>query len=217
MKYKAVIFDLDGTLLDSLTDLADACNIAIGRFGVEPIALDRYRYLVGQGVTYLVEHALGPAKREHLEEAIALHRETYAQCMYDNTRPYDGVGALLDGLHKQDVRTAILSNKPQDATEQVVGRLLSDWPFAAVWGHRAGFEPKPDPASAAALIQELGVTPGEVVYVGDTKVDMLTGKAAGFFTIGVTWGFRDRKELVENGADVIVDHPPQLLEQIEAA
>ena len=213
MPYAAAVFDLDGTLADTLDDLANACNRAIAAFGVPAIERDRYRYLVGQGVDYLVEHALatgGADKQQHAREAAQLHIDGYRQHMYDHSGPYPGVPEMLDALTAAGVKLAVLSNKPQRATAEMVGHMFKRWRFDAVWGYREPYAPKPDPASARALIDHLGLTPAQTVYTGDTKVDMLTGKAAGFFTVGVTWGFRDEAELRDHGADRIVHHPAQL-------
>lgn len=211
----AVVFDLDGTLLDTLDDLADCCNYAIAQFGVEPIDKQRYRQLIGQGVHYLCEHALGPDKAHHTEAAIKLHMSRYKQHMYDQSGPYPGVMAMLETLQQRDVKLGILSNKPDASTNEMVQHLFSDFQFDAIWGHREGYPPKPDATSAKALIASIDVTSDRVIYVGDTKVDMLTGKAAGFTTVGVTWGFRDEAELRENGANHIIHHPSELIALVE--
>ena len=214
MPYAAVVFDLDGTLADTLDDLVAACNNAIGHFGLPPIERERYRYLVGQGVGYLVEHALatgGPGYAQHIDEATRLHVEGYREHMYDRSGPYPGVPEMLDALTAAQVKLAVLSNKPQQATGEMVGHMFRNWKFDTIWGHRDGYDVKPDPASARALIAELDLAPEQVVYVGDTQVDMHTGKAAGFLTVGVTWGFRDEAELRDNGADHIIHEPSQLV------
>lgn len=213
----AVIFDLDGTLLDTLADLADCCNYAIAQFGVEPIDQERYRHLIGQGVHYLCENALGPEKAQHTEEAVQLHMERYKEHKYDQSGPYPGIVEMLQALSRMKIKLGVLSNKPDAATNEMVQHLFGAFAFDAVWGHRDGFEPKPDPASALALIESLDVAAERVVYVGDTKADMLTGKAAGFITVGVTWGFRDEAELRENGADHIIHEPGALIGLVQDA
>lgn len=215
--FDAVIFDLDGTLLDTLADLADCCNHAIAQFGVEPIGYERYRYLIGQGVRYLCEHALGPGKAQHTDEAVRLHIERYKDHKYDQSAPYPGIVAMLRELSAMRVKLGILSNKPDAATNEMVAHLLGEFQFDAVWGHRTGYQPKPDPASARALIESLGVSADRVIYVGDTRADMLTGKAAGFTTVGVTWGFRDEAELRQNGADHIIHEPGALISLVQHA
>ena len=207
---RAVIFDLDGTLANTLDDLVASCNHAIAKFGVAPIHRDRYRYLIGQGVHYLLQHALGPTNAQHVEEGVQRHIAYYKQHMYDQSGPYDGVADMLDRLTKAQIKLAILSNKPQAATAEMASHLFGRWDFAEIWGHRENYKPKPDPASLQAVMQALQVTADQVAYVGDTKVDMLTGKAGGCFTVGVTWGFRDEQELRDHGADAIIHHPSEL-------
>lgn len=206
------MFDLDGTLIDALWDIADSANRVLSHYSLPTISLDRYRYLVGHGAEHLIRQALGPDHQDKLPEALQLYRTYYLKHMYDHTRPYEGIPELLDALQARGVRLAVLSNKPHNATVQIVGRLLERWRFDQVYGQREGVPIKPDPAAAIQIAQTLAIPPDQWLYVGDTRVDMLTGKAAGMFTVGVTWGFRPEAELRESHADAIIHQPLQLLE-----
>lgn len=210
-RFDAVIFDLDGTLLDSVADIADAGNHAMAAVGRPTFPVDRYNTLAGQGLPFLIEHALGPDHQHLFDPAIAAHRAYYAKHSGTHTRPFPGIADMLDNLTQHGLKLAVLSNKPHNHTGPDVHHHFGTKRFAQVYGHRDGYKPKPDPASAMELTGALGTTPDRVAYVGDTAADMQTGKAAGFFTIGVTWGFRDREELQAHGADAIIDSPDALL------
>ncbi len=215
MAYDAAIFDLDGTLADTLADIAAAGNHAMRQLGRPEIETPRYRYLAGQGVVALIEDALGDtATPERVEEGVRLFRAYYADHWRDQTGPYPGVPAMLDALHDRGIKLAVLSNKPHAATVQVVAEVFADWSFASVVGHRPEARLKPHPGSGLALAREIGVEPDRCMYVGDTAVDMQTGRGAGFFTVGVTWGFRDEPELREHGAHAIIHHPDDLLQHV---
>lgn len=211
MRYDAALFDLDGTLLDTLNDLCSAGNHALAQVRRPGYALDDYRTLVGQGVRNLMIDALGPDHQHLLDPAIGHFHAYYADHRFDTTAPYAGVEAMLAGLDQAGVKLGVLSNKPHDATVDVIGRYFGSLPWAAVRGHKPGTAPKPVPTSAREVVAEMGIEPARCVYVGDTKVDMLTGKAAGMFTVGVSWGFRSVEELNANGADAIIDEPGALL------
>lgn len=209
--FRAVMFDLDGTLADTLVDLATAANHALGTVGRPPHPTDAYRRFVGQGVESLFRAALGtddPALTGPCVERFTAH---LAEHQYDHSGPYPGVPELLDALAERGLTLAVMSNKPEARTVEMVGVLFGRWPWAAVRGHRDGYPVKPEPAAALEIADQLGVPPAEWVYVGDTRVDMLTGRAAGFYTVGVTWGFRDEAELRDSGADAIIHAPDGLL------
>jgi len=210
-RYDAIMFDLDGTLADTLADIAAAANHALGRLGRPTIATPRYRYLAGQGLRYLMTEALGPHHNDLVEAGIAHFRAHYAEHDTDHTRPYAGVPELLDELASRGLVMAVLSNKPHDATERLVRRVFDRWRFDAVVGHRPGAALKPDPASALAIAAKLVVPPPRWLYVGDTKVDMQTASAAGMFAVGVLWGFRGEDELRASGAKAIVRTPGEIL------
>ena len=215
MPAQAVLFDLDGTLLDTLADIAAAANAALVAEGMPAHPDAAYRRFIGDGVAMLLRRAL-PSDREHddarVDRCVRLFHETYAASWNVSTRPYDGIPALLDGLAARGLPLAILSNKPDEFTRLCAGAQLGRWSWAAVVGQREGVPRKPDPTSALAIAEGLGLAPADVVYVGDSGVDMRTATAAGMRPVGVSWGFRSVEELRETGATAIIDHPGQLLD-----
>jgi phosphoglycolate phosphatase len=210
------MFDLDGTLADTLQAIADAANHALGQVGRPTHPVDAYRYLAGQGLDWLMQHALGPDHRHLIEPAMALHQAYYHQHADQTTRAYDGVPAMAAALVQRGLVLAVLSNKPHDAVPPCVRHILPDTPFAVMQGVEQDGPLKPDPAGALAIADRLGIEPPRWIYVGDTRVDMLTGNAAGMYTVGVTWGFRDEAELRDSGAQAIIHHPAELLSLIDA-
>ncbi|MFU8856440.1 MAG: HAD family hydrolase [Deferrisomatales bacterium] len=210
---RAVLFDLDGTLLDSLEDLADAMNQVLGDLGMPRHPLDAYRYFVGEGMEVLVRRALPDAGWDDRTFASALSalRVEYDRRCTRKTRPYPGIPELLDALAERGLPFGILSNKPHDATVAVTKLLLPRWRFAAVLGARADVPKKPDPAGALEVADILGLTPREVLYLGDTPTDMRTARSAGMQAVGVLWGFRPAQELREGGASILVERPRDVL------
>ena len=216
MRFDAILFDLDGTLADTLDDIAASMNWALERHALDPHPPDSYRRLVGEGVGRLVERAL-PAGRQDLHAAVLEDlRAHYTEHMLDRTVPYPGIPELLDELAGRSLPMAILSNKPELATRWMVDRLFSEWPFAFVTGERPGLPHKPDPRGAAEIARGLGVAPSHVLYLGDTSTDMETAVAAGMFGVGALWGFRDRAELVAHGASAVVEHPRDVVPLLES-
>lgn len=215
MRFDAILFDLDGTLADTLDDIAASVNWALARNDVAPHPPDAYRTLVGEGVSRLVERAL-PAERQHLHAAVLEDLRThYTDHMLDRTRPYAGIPELLDALAARGLPMAVLSNKPELATRWMVDRLFARWPFAAVTGERSGVPHKPDPAAAIGIARDLSVDPARVLYLGDTSTDMETAVGAGMFGVGALWGFRDRAELEAHGASAVVAHPREVLPLVD--
>lgn len=212
----AVIFDLDGTLLDTLDDLADSMNAVLADGGWPSHPARAYRYFVGDGMPTLVRRALPIGHRDGATAAAALEamRLEYGRRWDGRTRIYDGVSEMLDALLERGAQLAVLSNKPDDFTRLTVERLLARWTFAAVQGLRADVPRKPDPAGVRQMAAAMGWEPGHCLYVGDSSTDMVTARRAGMFAVGVTWGFRDREELVASGAEAVVDLPAQVLEQL---
>jgi len=214
MPYRAVIFDLDGTLLDTIEDLCDAMNAALARLGHPPRTTGECKGLVGDGLETFVRRALPPPWGEDEGECRRLRDAMsgeYAARSALKTRPYDGIPELLDALAARGLPFAILSNKPHDSTLSVVGHFLSRWRFAVVFGARAAVPVKPDPAGALEIAARLGLPPAGIAYVGDTNTDMRTATAAGMFPVGVLWGFRTADELSENGAQALIREPLELL------
>jgi phosphoglycolate phosphatase len=213
MKHVAVMFDLDGTLADTLADIAAAGNHMLSELDRPTRSLSAFRYLAGQGIRYLVEHALEKDHDEAIvQRGIDLVRSYYAKQGHTHVQPYPGIASLLDELASRGITLAVLTNKPQAPAQVLMETLYARWSFAAVCGAQEGLALKPDPAGAKQISRELAIPPEHWLYVGDTKVDMLTGKAAGLFTVGVTWGFRDEQELRDNGSDAIVHEPMAILD-----
>ena len=211
---KAVIFDLDGTLLDTLEDIADSMNAVLSRRGLPLNTTEDYKYFVGDGAANLVRRAAkGAESAGHtFAEIEDEYRAEYSARQIDKTAPYPGIPELLSSLAGHGVKMAVFSNKPHDSTVEVVARLLPDVYFCAVIGQRPGYPIKPDPGGVREILGILGLRRGDVLYVGDTGTDMQTAKAAGLKAAGVLWGFRGEAELIENGADMVAKHPLELLD-----
>ncbi len=210
---QAVIFDLDGTLADTLSSIAFFANRALTQCGYEQIPLEEYRYLVGNGAKRLVHGMLarvGDDTPEAFDKVSPLYNDGYDADSLYLTKPYDGILTLLHALKQRGVKIGVLSNKPDRTTQKIVKALFGDV-VDACRGQQDGTPRKPDPAGVFLLLDELSVSPDDCLYVGDTKTDMQTGKAAGIFTVGVTWGFRDREELEEHHADAIISSPEELI------
>jgi phosphoglycolate phosphatase len=214
MDCKAVVFDLDGTLLDTIDDLADSMNAVLAARGLPVHPVESYKTFVGDGVVALVRRALpgGYVDANDLDTIVGEMRESYTQRWDNKSRPYDGVEAMLTELARRGVKLAVLSNKPHDFTQLCVERLLAGQRFDVVLGVSDAIPPKPQTLGAEHICKQLSVTPQQCVYLGDTNTDMKTGTAAGMFTVGCTWGFRSAEELRKNGADALVDHPSQILD-----
>ena len=208
----AALFDLDGTLIDSLADLAGSMNEALGEMGLPTHDLEAYRYFIGDGVASLIDRALPAGRRDPqtVGRVAELYRAAYGRNWHQQTRPYAGIVELLAALAADGVPLAVLSNKPQAFTEWCVQHFFPDHTFTHVFGQREGVPHKPDPAGALEIAQELQLAPASVGFIGDTATDMRTAVAAGMFALGVSWGFRPVQELVENGAREIVGHPEEL-------
>ena len=211
MKYKAVVFDMDGTLLDTLEDLADAMNRVLEARGLPVHPVDAYRFFVGSGARNLVLRTL-PADRQDLAAAcLQDFLKEYEANWKVKTRLYVGVAELLDALTSRGIPMAVLTNKPQEFAELCMKAFLSAWDFALTLGQMPGVPVKPDPAGPRQVIRHLGVAPEEILYLGDTDVDMRTAVGAGMYPVGVTWGFRPAGELIAAGAATLIAHPLELL------
>ncbi len=214
MKKKVVIFDLDGTLSDSIHSIKYSGDRTMEKFGYGPFSEEQYKYFVGDGARNLVKRALaagGDTELAHFEEAYALYREIFKEnCMY-RVRPYEGIPELLATLKVQHVKIAVLSNKPHAETVNVVETLYGKGYFDVIEGQKEGLAIKPSPDGVFRILERLGLGAEDLLYLGDTATDMKTGKGAGAFTVGALWGFRDRAELEEGGADAVIEHPLELL------
>lgn len=212
---KAVFFDLDGTLLDTLDDLADAANSVLAGEGCPEHPVDAYRFFVGDGMENLMRRA---APQDVDETALARllrgMKEEYGRGWARKTRPYPGITAMLSNLAQQAMVLAVLSNKPHDLTVLTVRHFFPDTAFAKIQGSPQGGKAKPDPALALGMARELGLAPSEILFLGDSRTDMDTAVAAGMLPAGALWGFRPKSELVAHGARLLLEHPGQLLERI---
>jgi phosphoglycolate phosphatase len=213
MQKHAAMFDLDGTLLDTLADLGDSMNITLAALGFPTHDYPFYRKAVGDGAPQLVTRSLPPAARtpDTIQAALIRMRAEYERRWTLKTGPYDGILALLEDLRRRGTVITVLSNKPDAKTRDCVAHFFPDVPFAAVRGAREGVPLKPDPAAALAILRELDIPAEEWLYVGDTDTDMQTAVSAGIFAVGAAWGFRDRDELLAHGARSVIDSPAELL------
>ena len=215
MPRRAVIFDFDGTLLDTLDDLADCMNQALAEKGFPVHPTDSYRYFVGDGVENLARRAAPAETDDFTIKTLALRMgDIYALGWARKTRPYDGISALLAELRRRGLKLALLSNKPDRFTKEMARHYFGDDAFEIVLGAREGTPKKPDPTAALEIAGKMGLAPADFLYLGDTNTDMRTGTAAGMRTIGVSWGFRPAAELLEAGAETVIGRPEEALEFI---
>ena len=214
MKFDAAMFDLDGTLLDTLEDLANSMNAVLEARGHPAHPLDAYRYFVGDGMTTLIRRALPEDARDEatIVAAAAEMREVYAKRWNEKSTPYGGVRKMLQDLAGRGLKLCVFSNKPDGFTKLCVDELLAEFRFEVVRGARDGVPKKPDPTGAVETAAEMGVAPGRFLYLGDTNTDMQTANDAGMYAVGAAWGFRTEEELVESGAKVVIHHPSELID-----
>jgi len=212
MDYKAVLFDLDGTLLNTLDDIADSMNSVLERNGFTPHPVERYKKFVGGGVGDLSWRVLpdGFASDELALKISTQMRDEYSRRWGIKTRLYPGIDSMLDALAKRYVPLSILSNKPDDFTQVICGHYLTRWHFEIILGATDRFPKKPDPAAALFIAREMGIAPGDILYLGDSDTDMKAAVAAGMFPVGVLWGFRDADELLASGARLLLQKPEEL-------
>jgi phosphoglycolate phosphatase len=212
VKLGAVIFDLDGTLVDTLQDIADAANRVLAAANLSTFDYDWYRQAIGNGMRQLVTLAIPESDRheQSIEARLSELVADYGRHCLVKTRPYAGIPEALRNLHAAGLRLAVNSNKPDDFTRRIVEALFEPGLFEVVIGAQHGIPLKPDPTAALSIADELGVAPARTAYIGDSHIDMATATAAGMLPIGVSWGFRSREELAESGAVAVLDHPREL-------
>lgn len=210
---RAVVFDLDGTLVDTLEDLAESANETLRALEAPIHPIHAYRQMVGGGIRRLLERALPEGRRDEATVVAALERmrTIYGARWAQVSRPYPGIPELLDALSARGVPMAVLSNKPHEFTVEMVQALLQRWSFGAVYGARADVPLKPDPTGALAVAELLGEPPALCAYLGDSDVDMFTARRAGMLAVGAAWGFRGAAELRAAGAELVIDEPTALM------
>ena len=216
-RIKACIFDLDGTIINTIEAIAKAGNMTLAELGFAPQPVDAYRYYCGDGSDTMVRRALeasGGATDDNIKAGTVLARRFLRDDPTYGIVPYEGMRELLDELIGKGVRLAVFSNKPDEAAGATVEKCYGPDTFDIIMGQSGRFPLKPDPAGALAVAAGLDARPSECAYIGDTATDMRTGKAAGMLTFGALWGFRDEAELIEGGADILIKEPKDLLEYI---
>lgn len=211
---KGAIFDLDGTLLATLESIAKSGNAMLNHFGYPEVAVEQYGVFAGNGADKLVERALiysGDTELVHLREAITVYREYFGQFCSYQVKPYEGIAQMLSELVAKKIRLGVVTNKPHQNAVRLMKEYFGNDPFTHVLGQQDGLPQKPDSTGIFTVLKDWGIAPSECVYLGDSDVDMQTGNNAGCLTVGVLWGFRDEKELRENGAHHVISHPMDLL------
>ncbi len=215
MTYRAVLFDLDGTLADTLQDLAAAMNWTLQQLGLPTHSIEAYRSWIGGGSREMTRKCVPQERHDNLDEVYELMTKRYSEHQLDTTRLYPGIAELLDGLCARDIKLSVLSNKNHPSTVAICDALLYKWPIAAVYGARAEVPIKPDPSGADDIVSALEVPARQFVYLGDTDIDMQTAVAANMYPVGVLWGFRNAEELNAAGARLLLNHPTELLDFLD--
>jgi phosphoglycolate phosphatase len=216
LKHRAVLFDLDGTLLNTLQDVAGSVNNGLAKLGFPQHTTEAYKTLIGEGRDVLVRRALPAEHRDDTtaQKLLDLVNADYAIHWADHTCPYPGIPELLDDLTAKAIKITVLSNKADDLTNMCVTKLLSRWHFALVAGSRPFVPNKPDPAGTLQIAKQLDINPAEFLYLGDSDIDMKTAVGAGMYPVGAGWGFRSEKELLSAGAKVVIKKPQELLKYL---
>lgn len=217
MDYKAVVFDLDGTLVDSAADLGNAVNRVLVSRGFPVHEIRRYQDFIGNGTEMMVKRALPEESRtnEIVKECLAEFMKDYSRNYDVDTALYDGIPQLLDHLSDKSIILTLLTNKPEDITLKLNKSLLSKWDFKVVMGSSEGLPKKPDPTGAKMLLDKIGIPGSQTVYFGDSGIDMKTAVSSGMVPVGVLWGFRGKEELENDGAEYIIEKPMDILELIQ--
>ena len=209
--YKGVIFDLDGTLIDTLRDLTTPINRVRQEYGLSPLTVKDVQYMVGNGFKVLVQKAMPNIDEDKIDGVVEKYKAYYAECYMDTSEPYEGIRDLLNELNSLGVKIAVNSNKGDAFTKNLISKIFPDNAFVAVIGQREGIPKKPDPYTNMEILGKMNLKNDEVLYVGDSQPDMKTAINSKLRAIGVSWGFRTVEELKEAGADNIVYHPEEIL------
>lgn len=214
---KIVIFDLDGTLLNTLDDLADSTNFALSKFNYPTRTIEEVRQFVGNGVAKLIERAIPEGKNNpNFEKCLAIFKENYAQNMYNKTAPYNGISDMLANLKSKGLKIAVVSNKFDLAVKELCQKYFNGYiDFAAGENEAAGIKKKPAPDTVLEVLKEFNLKPNEAIYVGDSDVDIMTAKNSDMPCISVTWGFRDEKFLLSYGATILIDSPDEIYRHLD--
>ncbi|MBL0713168.1 MAG: HAD family hydrolase [Desulfosarcina sp.] len=217
MKFKAVLFDLDGTLLDTLDDIADAVNRVLAGRGLPRHDREAYRWFIGDGSRILLTRALPPDRRrdDDIDASLKAFKTNYSRNWHVKTRLYDGVPRLVEMLQAAGIKLAVVSNKPHAFTETCCRHYFPDRPFDYVSGQQEGRPVKPNPYPALQAATHLQMSPSDCLFLGDSGVDMETGRRAGMFPVGALWGFRRQDELEAAGAAACIHHPRDLLKWMD--
>ncbi len=210
MTYKAVIFDLDGTLVNSLADLVDAVNFALASFGLPSHSTEAVRAMIGDGTRTFIGRALPADKQDLLEQVLVAMRKKYVEICLHQTMPYDGIMEVLDTFKQQGVKMAVLTNKDQKMSEKIISHFFAGY-FQIVRGTIDAVPLKPDTKAVLQMLKEFDIAPSEALFVGDSNVDIQTAKAAGITSVGANWGFRSEEELRQAGADYVINNAGELL------
>ena len=213
MNCQAVIFDLDGTLLDTLSDIADSANRALAANGFAPHDKDAYRWFVGDGSAILMTRALPRDQRsaEMIQACLQAFISDYNQNWHRATRPYDGLLDLLAELRNRQIKLSVVTNKPHRFAGAMMAHYFGDFCFDPIFGQQDGIPKKPDPRLALTSAKQMGVPPSACIFIGDSAVDMETARNAGMQAVGAGWGFRPAAELIDAGALTVIDHPLALM------
>ena len=220
MNYKAAVFDLDGTLVNSLDDLADSANATLRAHSFPMHEVEAYRYFVGDGTRKLMERILPQeyaADMTFVEQFMSKYKDRYARNLLQKTKPYDGIMEMLEELRRRGIPMAVCTNKHHSAAEMIVKTLFPHGIFQKIIGDQEGLPRKPNPQKVLRIMRNFGVTGEQTAYFGDTDVDMDTARNARAFAVGVLWGFRPEEELVAHGADILLTHPMELFEKVTFA
>lgn len=217
MDYCGIIFDLDGTLLDTLDDLANSMNFVLKAHGFPIHDIEKYNYFIGNGLEKLVRRTLPQEElnEEMVKLCLSQLKDEYSKKWHEFTKPYDKIEELLNELSSKGIRMSVLSNKPDQFTKVMIDNFFGSERFDFVFGAREGIPNKPDPHSALEIAELSKIEPSKYLYLGDTSVDMNTARSAGMYAVGVTWGFRTADELLKNGAKLLIDGPMELMELIK--
>lgn len=209
-----VIFDLDGTLLDSIGDLVDAANFVLEKHGYPVHSIEVFKEMVGDGIQMLVERMLPEEHRNpsKISKIVIEMGKLYEKISRNKTVPFEGIPEVLDALKARNIPIAILSNKPQIFMTEMVNELLPSWHFEPIWGVEEGRPKKPDPTAALAIAEKWGKLPSDCVFVGDSEPDIRTAKNAGMVSVAVTWGFRSSERLLKESPDHLIHKPMELLD-----